>query len=162
MQVWRRRGELDTIAFGERAINLSIHRDATKPTWIVILLNAVLALDPNAILFCVHILDTGIFARLDTQHFAATRIADHISWLVLHGPLPICTGHLLSRVEDPQLVLLVPHVAALLHCAMDESIQLAPRFIIGCDHQRSIGLLSGFVYDFLQPRFTSADLVNCD
>ena len=65
------------------------------------------------------------------QNLTPAGIAHQVPLSVLCGPLPICAGHLISRVEHSEFVLLWIHVAAGLHFTVDQSVQLASGLIVG-------------------------------
>jgi hypothetical protein len=79
---------------------------------------------------CFYTLDPYIFTCTNSKRLAAPRVADDIILLILHGPLPIRSGHFLTSVKDAQPVFLRTHIATLLHLLMYQHIQFASRLVV--------------------------------
>src|SRR5207245_5451773 len=93
----------------------------------------ILTLDGDAVFFRIHVFYARIFAWLDAQHFTAARVTHHVAFLVLSRPLPICSRHLLSRVEHAEFVFVLAYRATLLHFPMDSPIQFATGCVVRPD-----------------------------
>ena len=92
---------------------------------------------------CARLRPIGL-AKSNAQHFAAPRVAHHGAFFVLSRALAVCARHLLPRIEHAEFVFVMAHVAALVHLAMDQAIQLAARSVIRRDQQLALRLARDF------------------
>src|ERR1700728_5200582 len=130
LQFPRRGRELNAVALRDVALNFLVLRHPRQPSWIVGLSSSILALDGYAVFAGVHSIHSRVFARVNPQNPTPSGIAHQVPLRVLRGPLPICAGHLISRIEDSKFVFLWIHVATGLQFTVDQIVQLASRLIV--------------------------------
>src|SRR6266542_1893078 len=99
---------------------------------------SVLTFDRYAIFLRIDPSDPRVITWRDALGFAPTRVAKHVTRLVLSGPLAVCACHLLTRLQNAKLMLVFAHVSTILHFTMDQRIQFAAGFIVGRYNQRPL------------------------
>ena len=89
------------------------------------------AVNWTRLLFRVDSLDSREFSRFDAVRFAALRIANNISGMVLLGPLTVCAGNLVARHEYLHFFLTAVYLSSGLHFPVDDLVDLHARLIVG-------------------------------
>ena len=131
VQIFRGRCELDAVAFGKLALCCAVDGDSLQAARVIGHLLAGLTLDREQVLSGICVCDGGIFSGIDSHDFAASRIAQHVAWVVLFGPGAVSSGQLLPGLQHAERAPFRLDCTALLQFAMNEDVQFTARLIVG-------------------------------
>src|SRR5271166_835764 len=131
VQILRGRCELYPVAFGKLALCCAVDGDSLQAAWVIGHLLAGLTLDREQVLFSIRVCDGGIFSGLDSDDFAASRIAQHVAGVVLFCPGAVSAGEFLPGLQHAERAPFRLDCTALLHFAMNEAVQLTAGLLSG-------------------------------
>src|SRR5271165_2524256 len=123
VQILRWRCELYAVAFGKLAVCFAVDGDSLQAAWVIGHLLAGLTLDREQVLFSIRVGDGGIFSGLDSDDYAASRIAQHVAGVVLFCPGAVSSGQLLSGLQHAERAPFRLNCTSLLQFAMNEDVQ---------------------------------------